>query len=179
MILLPCPPRHPRHDEGMVVAGARLGCRGSRHPLDRDWRHGPAAHASGARDQPRVLRPLPIPTNRPLIPTEARLADEAAYRKLDEPLQQPEVLACGEIALTTSMTIRRADTARARDRGWPQEAAPAYLTAALRSAATRWDDTLATPRTDGANLLGGIWYRLGRRRARRRRWTSVPTSFRG
>src|SRR6202034_3741701 len=32
-------------------------------------------------------------------PHEARLADEAAYTKLDALLQEPEVLACGEIGL--------------------------------------------------------------------------------
>jgi TatD DNase family protein len=32
-------------------------------------------------------------------PHEAQLADEAAYEKLDDLLQQPEILACGEIGL--------------------------------------------------------------------------------
>ena len=32
-------------------------------------------------------------------PHEAQLADEAAYQKLDDLLQQPEVIACGEIGL--------------------------------------------------------------------------------
>jgi len=47
-------------------------------------------------DRPSVPK---IHASAGIHPHEARLADEAAYAKLDQLLNQPEVLACGEIGL--------------------------------------------------------------------------------
>jgi len=48
------------------------------------------------KDQPEIPK---IFASAGIHPHEASLADEAAYEKLDHLLQQPEVIACGEIGL--------------------------------------------------------------------------------
>jgi len=48
------------------------------------------------KDQPEIPK---IFASAGIHPHEASLADEAAYAKLDDLLQQPEVIACGEIGL--------------------------------------------------------------------------------
>jgi TatD DNase family protein len=95
-------------------------------------------------------------------PHEARLADEAAYVKLDLLLQQPEVLACGEIGLDYYYDHSPRDTQRA------------VFTRQMEIAATRrkpiiihcrpsdnstdaWDETLDLVHTEWSRFgLGGI-----------------------
>src|SRR5271167_2735234 len=48
------------------------------------------------KDQPEIPK---IYASAGVHPHEAQLADEAAYRKLDQLLAEPEVIACGEIGL--------------------------------------------------------------------------------
>ncbi len=95
-------------------------------------------------------------------PHEARLADEAAYEKLDGLLRQPEVIACGEIGLDyfydhsprdTQKTVfkRQMEIAAARRRPIIIHCRPSD------NSSDAWDDTLAMLRTDWSPTgLGGI-----------------------
>ena len=95
-------------------------------------------------------------------PHEARLADDAAYAKLDELLQQPEVLACGEIGLDyfydhsprdtqKSVFIRQMEIAAARRKPIVIHCRPS------NNSTDAWDDTLDLIRTHWSSTgLGGI-----------------------
>ncbi len=95
-------------------------------------------------------------------PHEARLADDAAYAKLDDLLQQPEVLACGEIGLDyfydhsprdtqKSVFIRQMEIAAARHKPIVIHCRPST------NSTDAWDDTLDLLRTQWSSTgLGGI-----------------------
>jgi TatD DNase family protein len=85
-------------------------------------------------------------------PHEARLADEAAYAKLDQLLTQPEVLACGEIGLDYFYDHSPRDTQKAVFTR-QMEIAAAHRKPIIihcrpsQNSTDAWDDTLAMLRT--------------------------------
>jgi TatD DNase family protein len=95
-------------------------------------------------------------------PHEARLADDAAYAKLDSLLQQPEVLACGEIGLDyfydhsprdiqKSVFSHQMEIATARRKPIIIHCRPSD------NSSDAWDDTLAMLRSEWSHTgLGGI-----------------------
>ena len=95
-------------------------------------------------------------------PHEARLADEDSYAKLDHLLQQPEVLACGEIGLDyfydhsprdiqKSVFTRQMEIATARKKPIIIHCRPS------NNSTDAWDDTLEMLRTEWSPTnLGGI-----------------------
>ena len=95
-------------------------------------------------------------------PHEARLADEPAYSKLEQLLQQPEVLACGEIGLDyfydhsprdtqKSVFTRQMEIAAARKK-------PIIIHCRQsQNSSDAWDDTIEMLQTQWARTsLGGI-----------------------
>jgi TatD DNase family protein len=92
----------PRYDEDRDALLARAYDAGVRTVLSIGIGEGPATmhqaldlarRYAGAPGVPKIYASAGV------HPHEAQLADEAAYAKLDELLQEPEVLACGEIGL--------------------------------------------------------------------------------
>jgi len=95
-------------------------------------------------------------------PHEARLADEAAYSKLDALLQEPEVLACGEVGLDyfydhsprdtqRSVFVRQMEIAAARCKPIVIHCRPS------QNSTDAWDETLDLLRTRWASTgLGGV-----------------------
>lgn len=95
-------------------------------------------------------------------PHEARLADNVAYEKLDSLLQEPEVLACGEIGLDyfydhsprdiqKSVFSRQMEIAAARRKPIIIHCRPSD------NSSDAWDETLAILRSEWShNSLGGI-----------------------
>ena len=95
-------------------------------------------------------------------PHEARLADDAAYAKLDGLLIQPEVLACGEIGLDyfydhsppdiqKAVFIRQMEIAAARKKPIIIHCRPS------NNSTDAWDDTLSMLQSDWSPTgLGGI-----------------------
>jgi TatD DNase family protein len=95
-------------------------------------------------------------------PHEARLADDAAYAKLDTLLQQPEVLACGEIGLDyfydnsprdiqKIVFLRQMEIAAARRKPIIIHCRPS------NNSVDAWDETLTLLRTEWSRTgLGGI-----------------------
>ena len=95
-------------------------------------------------------------------PHEARLADEAAYTKLDQLLQQPEVLACGEIGLDyfydnsprdiqKTVFTRQMEIAATRQKPIIIHCRPS------NNSTDAWDDTLTMLRTQWSPTgFGGI-----------------------
>ena len=110
-------------------------------------------------DRPSVPR---IYASAGVHPHEARLADDAAYEKLDSLLQQPEVLACGEIGLDyfydnsprdiqKSVFSRQMEIAAGRKKPIIIHCRPSD------NSSDAWDDTLAMLRTEWSQTgLGGV-----------------------
>lgn len=95
-------------------------------------------------------------------PHEARLADDAALAKLDGLLQQPEVLACGEIGLDyfydhSPRDVQKAVFARQMESA-AQRKKPIIIHCRPSSNSTdAWDDTLAMLQSHWASTgLGGV-----------------------
>ena len=100
-------------------------------------------------------------------PHEARLADDTAYVKLDSLLQQPEVLACGEIGLDyfydhsprdvqKTVFSRQMEIAAARRKPIVIHCRPS------NNSTDAWDDTLAMLHDEwGRTGLGGILHCFG------------------
>jgi TatD DNase family protein len=95
-------------------------------------------------------------------PHEARLADEAAYAKLDHLLQQPEVLACGEIGLDyyydhSPRDIQKAAFARQMEIAAARKKPIIIHCRPSESSTNAWNDTLDTLESKwSATGLGGI-----------------------
>ena len=92
----------PLYDEDRDALLARAWAAGVRTILSIGIGEGPATmhqaldFSRKCADQPETPR---IFASAGIHPHEAQLADEAAYAKLNDLLQQPEVIACGEIGL--------------------------------------------------------------------------------
>jgi TatD DNase family protein len=111
---------------------------------------------AGQADTPKIWATAGI------HPHEARLADDAAYAKLDALLQEPEVLACGEIGLDyfydhsprdvqKAVFIRQMSIAAARRKPIVIHCRPSD------DSTNAWDDTLALLQTHWSRTgLGGI-----------------------
>lgn len=160
----------PRYDEDRTALLDRAWASGVRGILSIGIGDGPA-EMHQALDLARQYAGRP---NTPKIwatagvhPHEARLADEAAYSKLDELLQQPEVLACGEIGLDyfydhsprdiqKNVFSRQMEIAAARRKPIVIHCRPST------NSTDAWDDTLDRLRTEWARTgLGGILHCFG------------------
>lgn len=91
-------------------------------------------------------------------PHEARLADEAAYTKLDGLLQEPEVLACGEIGLDyfydhSPRDVQKAVFGRQMEIAAGQRKPIIIHCRPSGTSSDAWDDTL--------EMLRGQWSRTG------------------
>jgi len=96
------------------------------------------------RDRPEIPQ---IFASAGIHPHEANLADEAAYEKLDHLLQQPEVIACGEIGLDYYYDNSPRDIQKAAFRRQMEIAAarkqPIIIHCRPSDGSTNaWDDTL-------------------------------------
>jgi len=95
-------------------------------------------------------------------PHEARLADEAACEKLDGLLQQPEVLACGEIGLDyfydhSPRDIQKKVFTRQMEIAADRKTPIIIHCRPSDNSSDAWDDTLATLQTHWSKTgLGGI-----------------------
>jgi TatD DNase family protein len=95
-------------------------------------------------------------------PHEASLADDAAYAKLDDLLQQPEVLACGEIGLDyfydhSSREIQKAVFSRQMEIAAARKKPIIIHCRPSDNSWNAWDDTLTMLRTEWSGTgLGGI-----------------------
>jgi len=95
-------------------------------------------------------------------PHEARLADDAAYAKLDDLLTKPEVLACGEIGLDyfydhSPRDIQKAVFARQMEIAGARRKPVIIHCRPSDGTSDAWDDTLAMLQTNwGHTSLGGI-----------------------
>jgi TatD DNase family protein len=111
---------------------------------------------SGRPDLPKIWASAGV------HPHEARLADEAAYAKLDHLLQQPEVLACGEIGLDyfydhSPRDIQKAVFTRQMELAAAHKKPIIIHCRPSNNSTDAWDDTLEMLRTDWSGTgLGGI-----------------------
>jgi TatD DNase family protein len=160
----------PRYDEDRAAL------------LDRAWEAGVRGILSiGIGDGPAEMhqaldlaRQYAVRPNTPRIwatagvhPHEARLADEAACSKLDDLLQQPEILACGEIGLDyfydhSPRDIQKAVFSRQMEIAAGHKKPIVIHCRPSTNSTDAWDDTLATLRTEWARTgLGGILHCFG------------------
>ncbi|AXC10588.1 Putative deoxyribonuclease YcfH [Acidisarcina polymorpha] len=107
------------------------------------------------KDQPEIPR---IFASAGIHPHEASLADDAAYAKLDQLLQQPEVIACGEIGLDYYYDNSPRDIQKAAFRRQMEIAAARQQPIIIHcrpseNSTNAWDDTL--------DLLEAQWKRTG------------------
>lgn len=148
----------PRYDEDRDALLARAFAAGVRHILSIGIGDGPAdmhraldlaRHYSGRPGVPRISATAGV------HPHEARLAGDAAYAKLDQLLQEPEVLACGEIGLDyfydhsprdiqKAVFTRQMEIAAARQKPIVIHCRPS------QNSTDAWDDTLAMLQTHWA-----------------------------
>ncbi|MGB9029614.1 MAG: TatD family hydrolase [Acidobacteriaceae bacterium] len=95
-------------------------------------------------------------------PHEARLADDAAYAKLDGLLQEPEVLACGEIGLDyfydhSPRDIQKAVFSRQMEIAAGRKKPIIIHCRPSENSSDAWDDTLDMLRSEWSQTgLGGI-----------------------
>lgn len=158
----------PRYDEDRDALLARAWDAGVRHILSIGIGDGP-------QDMHRALDLARLYSGRPSLPKisatagvhphEARLADDAAFARLDRLLQEPEVLACGEIGLDyfydhsprdiqKAVFTRQMEIAAARRKPIVIHCRPSAQGAGQNSS-DAWDDTLA--------MLQSIWAPTGLR----------------
>ena len=110
-------------------------------------------------DRPSVPR---IYASAGVHPHEARLADDAAYEKLDSLLQQPEVLACGEIGLDyyydhSPRKIQKVVFSRQMEIAAGRKKPIIIHCRPSDNSSDAWDDTLAMLRTEWSQTgLGGV-----------------------
>ena len=148
----------PRYDEDRDALLARAWAAGVREILSIGIGEGPdtmhlalelSRACAGRPATPRIWATAGI------HPHEARLADEAAYAQLDSLLQQPEVLACGEIGLDyfydhsprdeqKAVFARQMEIAAARQKPIVIHCRPS------QNSSDAWDDTLTMLRTHWA-----------------------------
>ena len=155
----------PRYDEDRDALLERAFAAGVRQILSIGIGEGPDTMHRALEisreyaDRPSVPR---IYASAGVHPHEARLADDAAYEKLDSLLQQPEVLACGEIGLDyfydhsprdiqKSVFSRQMEIAAGRKKPIIIHCRPSD------NSSDAWDDTLAMLRTEWSQTgLGGV-----------------------
>jgi TatD DNase family protein len=100
-------------------------------------------------------------------PHEARLAGDAAYARLDELLQEPEVLACGEIGLDyfydhSPRDVQKAVFARQMEIAAGRRKPIIIHCRPSQDSSDAWDDTLTMLKAQWASTgLGGILHCFG------------------
>jgi TatD DNase family protein len=155
----------PRYDEDREALLQRAYAAGVQEVLSIGIGEGPATmhraleisrEYAGRPEIPRIWASAGV------HPHEARLADDAAYAKLDALLQEPEVLACGEIGLDyfydhsprdeqKAVFIRQMEIAAARKKPIIIHCRPSD------NSTNAWDDTLEMLQTQWSTTgLGGI-----------------------
>ncbi len=155
----------PRYDEDRTALLERAWAAGVREILSIGIGDGPdTMHQALEISREYADRPdLPkIWASAGVHPHEARLADEAACAKLDKLLQEPEVLACGEIGLDYFYDHSPRDEQKAVFARQMQIAAGRRKPIIIHCRASQnttdaWDDTLAMLKALWAPTgLGGI-----------------------
>jgi TatD DNase family protein len=156
---------NPRYDEDRSALLERAWAVGVRAILSIGIGDGPAdMHRAlevsrtfaGRPDTPKIWATAGV------HPHEARLADEPAYAKLDALLQEPEVLACGEIGLDYYYDLSPRDIQKAVFRRQMEIAAARHKPIVIHCRPSNdtndaWDDTLEMLRTQWSGTgLGGI-----------------------
>ncbi len=155
----------PRYDEDRAAILERAWAAGVRGILSIGIGEGPetmqraleiSREFAGRENTPNIWASAGI------HPHEARLADEAAYEKLDVLLREPEVLACGEIGLDyfydhspreeqKAVFTRQMEIAAGRRKPIIIHCRPS------QNSADAWDDTLEMLRREWARTgLGGV-----------------------
>jgi TatD DNase family protein len=155
----------PRYDEDRAALLERAWAAGVREILSIGIGEGPdtmhraleiSREYAGRADVPRIWASAGV------HPHEARLADEAALAKLDKLLQEPEILACGEIGLDyfydhsprdqqKTAFARQMEIAVARRKPIIIHCRPS------QGSSDAWDDTLEMLKSHWATTgLGGI-----------------------
>jgi TatD DNase family protein len=155
----------PRYDEDRDALLERAFAAGVRQILSIGIGEGPDTMHRALEisleyaDRPAVPR---IWASAGVHPHEARLADEAAYAKLDSLLQEPEVLACGEIGLDyfydhSPRDIQKAVFSRQMEIAAGRKKPIIIHCRPSDNSSDAWDDTLAMLRTEWSQTgLGGI-----------------------
>ncbi len=155
----------PRYDEDRSALLERAWAAGVRQVLSIGIGEGPDTMQQALEISRQFAGQPGIPkiwASAGVHPHEARFADDAAYSKLDHLLQQPEVLACGEIGLDyfydhspreaqQSVFTRQMEIAAARKKPIIIHCRPS------QNSTDAWDDILEILETQWArNNLGGI-----------------------
>jgi TatD DNase family protein len=155
----------PRYDEDRAALLERAWTAGVREILSIGIGEGPETMQRALEISREFAGRAGVPeiwASAGVHPHEARLADEAALAKLDELLQEPEVLACGEIGLDyfydhsprdeqKTVFARQMEIAAGRRKPIIIHCRPS------ENSTDAWDDTLAVLKTRWAPTgLGGI-----------------------
>ncbi|MGC2298979.1 MAG: TatD family hydrolase, partial [Acidobacteriaceae bacterium] len=155
----------PRYDEDREALLARAFAAGVCEILSIGIGEGPdTMHRALEISREYADRPgIPkIRASAGIHPHEARLADDAAYAKLDSLLQEPEVLACGEIGLDyfydhSPREIQKAVFSRQMEIAATREKPIIIHCRPSDNSSDAWDDTLAMLRSEWSRTgLGGI-----------------------
>jgi TatD DNase family protein len=155
----------PRYDEDREALLERAFAAGVREILSIGIGEGPdTMHRALAISREYADRPgIPkIWASAGIHPHEARLADNVAYEKLDSLLQEPEVLACGEIGLDyfydhSPRDIQKAVFSRQMEIAAARRKPIIIHCRPSDNSSDAWDDTLAMLRTEWSHTgLGGI-----------------------
>jgi TatD DNase family protein len=160
----------PRYDEDRAALLERAWATGVREILSIGIGEGPetmhraleiSREYAGKPGTPRIWASAGV------HPHEARLADEAAYAKLDHLLQEPEVLACGEIGLDyfydhSPRDEQKAVFARQMEIAAKRRKPIIIHCRPSQNSTDAWDDTLTMLKAQwGPTGLGGILHCFG------------------
>jgi TatD DNase family protein len=154
----------PRYDEDRTALLERAWAAGVREIMSIGIGEGPNTMQRALEISREYAGRPGIPTIRATAgvhPHEARLADDAAYAKLDSLLQEPEVLACGEIGLDyfydhSPRDVQKAVFARQMEIAAARRK-PIVIHCRPSDNSDAWDDTLHMLQTQWAPTgLGGI-----------------------
>jgi TatD DNase family protein len=155
----------PRYDEDRDALLERAWAAGVRQILSIGIGEGPdTMHRALEISREYAGRPgIPrIWASAGVHPHEARLADEVAYAKLEALLEEPEVIACGEIGLDyfydhSPRDIQKAVFSRQMQIAAAGKKAIIIHCRPSENSSDAWDDTLAILRSEwSGNGLGGI-----------------------
>jgi len=155
----------PRYEEDLDALLERAFDAGVRTVLSIGIGEGPDTMHRAAEISREYAGKLGVPkiyASAGVHPHEAQLADEAAYAKLDALLQQPEVIACGEIGLDYYYDHSPRDVQKTAFTRQMEIAAgrkqPIIIHCRPSDNSTNaWDDTLTMLETEWAKTgLGGI-----------------------
>src|SRR5579875_1464520 len=155
----------PRYDEDREALLQRAWAAGVREILSIGIGDGPETMHQALEISRRYAGRAEMPqiwASAGIHPHEARLADEPAYAKLDGLLQQPEVLACGEIGLDyfydhSPRDLQKTVFARQMDIAANRRKPIIIHCRPSENSVNAWDDTLVMLEAHwAATGLGGI-----------------------